>query len=168
MKYCKETTINHKVASFYSSCLQKINDILDCEGYPNKDKHQLFDLSTIVINGDKLEEEVALSIGRVEKNRSMDIAFGIKKNSEVYIKMVELKFNCNNPSTLRNENLQEKVKGTIDALTEVLPIHYEYLFIFNPHIKAEARNRLFRMSPRIPNNYRVMDIYELKSTYFDS
>ncbi len=79
--------------------------------------------------------------------------------------LVELRFNYQNLKNLKKSDLEGKVRGSVALLPNNV-IHTEYLFIFQPNLVAEARRRLARMNPVIPNNYKTMDLDKLKETYF--
>lgn len=169
MKYCNNTTVNHPISQAYSNCLQNINDIIlkdsqDCHGYviPN------FENNEIVINLDDVEEKLTIAQGRLEKNKSMDMAFGIT-NSDATVKemlMVELRLNFINPNNLKKDKIDDKVAGSTLALQNHYPIHEKYIFIFKTSLVAEATNRLFRMHPAVNSNYVVMDLQNLKANFF--
>jgi hypothetical protein len=170
MKYCNTTTINHPIAQTYSDCLQNINHILfndsqDCHGYivPN------FENNEIVINLDDVETKLTNDLGRLEKNMSMDLAFGLSNSDSTNqeMLMVELRLNYLNPNNLKKEKIDGKVTGSILALGNHTPIHEKYIFIFKTNQVAEAKNRLFRMIPTVNSNYIVMDLENLKSIYFN-
>jgi hypothetical protein len=166
MKYCRDTTINHVVALKHNACLEDINSLIRQEGY--SDASPLFTNAEIVLNMDKAEDIVARLENRLEKNKSMDMAFGIAYPNSTKVKMllVELRLNYSNPNNLSKAEIEEKVAGTSLLLSNIPEIIKMYIFIFKTGQLAEAYSRLFRMIPKINSNYVVMDIEHLKSTYF--
>ncbi len=106
--------------------------------------------------------------GQVEKNKSMDMAFGIKNSdsSKIQMQLIELRFNYNNPNNLDRKEIEGKVAGSSQLLSEVPPTVKLYMFIFKTEKLQEAISRLFRIIPKINPNYAVMDIYSLKKNIF--
>lgn len=118
---------------------------------------------------DKVETLVSASLGRLEKNKSMDMAFGIvdpNNSSKKQMLMVELKFNMKDFYGLKKKDLEEKVTGTATILTESIPIYKQYIFIFKSQYLQEALNRIYRMVPKIESNYIALDINLLKDRFF--
>jgi len=165
MKYCKATTVNHPVSVAHKICLTDFNALLIVEGHISPVPP--FTNNEIVLNLDCVETLLAIAANR-NKNRSMDCAFGIANDdkSVQLMVLVELKLNHQNPNHVKREQLEEKVGGSISALTNVIPIYANYIFLFRSDRKEEAKNRFFRMNPKIPNEYFVMDINELQYTFF--
>jgi len=166
MKYCISTTQNHPIANSHPQCIEDFNTLIVKEGYSSPTA--LFTAGEKVLNLDTVEALIALSQGNRNRNSSMDITFGIT-NSDSTSKMmvlVELRLNYTNPNNVRREKLEEKVSGSLSALTNAIPIYPNFIFVFRTDKKEEARNRLFRMLPRIPNHYIVMDLPELKAAFF--
>lgn len=166
MRYCKLTTQNHKIISFCGSCLEDINTLICKEGYSGPSP--LFTNSELVINMDCAEALLSNPSKKIQKNKSMDMAFGITNESSTKIQMlmVELRLNYNNPNNLNREEIEGKVNGTSLILANIPPIYKRYIFIFKTEQLQEAISRLFRMIPKIQTNYVVMDIHQLKDTYF--
>jgi hypothetical protein len=98
----------------------------------------------------------------------MDCTFAIEiEETDSYeMLMVELRYNYLNLQNLTRTKLLDKVSGSTLALGNSVIISNIFIFIFTTALKEQARSRLFRMIPRVPNNYVVMDIYELKAQYF--
>ncbi len=167
MKYCSETTTNHKVAQTYTSCIEDINSFIANEGYDGL--LPLFTKSEVILNMDKVETFVSASIGRKEKNKSMDMVFGITdpdNSIKKQILLVELKFNMKDFYGLKRQDLEGKVAGTTAILTDSSPIYKQYIFIFKTQCLQEALNRIYRMVPKIESNYIALDINLLKETFF--
>jgi len=166
MKYCQTTTENHPVSSKHFSCIENINLLLTNEGHIGT--AVLFINDEVVLNLDCVEAIIALNDDDRERNKSMDFSFGIANDDKSIQLMVlaELKLNSLNPNHIRMDHLKEKVAGSILALTNSIHIYANYIFIFRTDRKEEARSRFFRMNPRIPNEYLVMDLAELHYTFF--
>ncbi|MGE9310139.1 hypothetical protein ACLOAU_00715 [Niabella sp. CJ426] len=165
MKYCSETTTTHPTSVSCPHCVNDFNDLLSAEGYIAS--QQLFNMGEVVLNLDCVEATCAAAAG-LERAKSMDLAFGIsdlKKECQLMV-LVEIRLNYQNPNNVRRDKLHEKVLGSIAALGSHLPIYANYIFVFREDKKQEARNRFFRMNPKIPNEYLVMDLDELKATFF--
>lgn len=166
MKYCGTTTTNHPVSIMYPRCLQDINTVNIREGYT--EHVSLFEDAELVINLDYVEGQIASKEKR-SPVKSMDMAFGIT-NDKASIKqmvMVELRFNYVNMKNLTRPELIKKVAGSLLALGTHIPVYKDYIFVFQKNLKAQAKNRFFRMDPKIGSNFIVMDIYDLKTIFFD-
>jgi len=166
MKYSNIITRNHPISLLYSTCLEDINILIVRDGYTGVTP--LFTNNEIIINLDISEGRVASKENR-SPNKSMDMAFGIA-NSDSSIRqmlMVELRFNYVNMKNLTRLELTGKVMGSTLVLGNTIPICGDFIFIFQPNLKAQAKNRFFRMDPKIGSNYIIKDIYELKAEYFD-
>lgn len=165
MKYCRITTENHPVSLTHIGCIEDINHLLVNEGHVGA--AALFTNGEVVLNLDCVEALIALREAR-ERSRSMDFSFGIANEDQSIrlIVLAELKLNHQNPNHVRREHLEEKVAGSILALTNAVHIYANYIFIFRSDKKEEAKSRFFRMNPRIPNEYLVMDLQELHYNFF--
>lgn len=164
MKYCKATTQNHPVSLAHQICLEDINMLIVEEGY--SETNLLFTNAEIVMNLDKVKKIIAKSENRDEE-KSMDMAFGLVNTDSSYneMLMVELKFNYeNNLRNLNVNDLKEKIIGSKNILTEVVPVSNDYIFIFKPNHKEEARSKFFRSG--FARNFIAMDIPQLKAKYF--
>lgn len=166
MNYCISTTQNHPIAQAYPNCIQDFNTLLINEGYVSSTT--LFDNSEVVLNLDAVEALIALAEDNRNRNSSMDFTFGIanKEATSRMMVLVELRLNYVNPNNLKREKLEDKVAGSLLALTSIIPIYPNFIFIFSSDKKEEARNRLFKMYPRIPSSYIVMDLQDLKTSFF--
>lgn len=165
MKYCKITTESHPISLAHPTCIEDINLLLVNEGYDGT--LVLFNSNEVVLNLDCVETKIANDEAKA-RSRSMDFSFGIA-NGDKSIKLmvlVELKLNQKNPNWVKREYLEEKVAGSALVLKNDIHIYANYIFIFRSDRKQEAINRFFRMNPRIPNEYLVMDLQELHDTFF--
>jgi len=166
MKYCQDTTENHPVAIEYPHCIEDINTHLADEGY--SPAGPLFIHNETVIDLDEAEMVYANQQNR-PVSQSMDMTIGLRNKSGYKREMllVEFKFNMKNPNNLSQVDMRGKVAGSINILGLTPPISSQYIFIFQPNLVEEARNRMARMIPGIPTDYIAMSIYDLKSIYFD-
>ncbi len=166
MKYSRELTHNLSITMNKLECIEIFDDLNLNDGFV--ETPDLFEYDTIVLNMDCVETRNAFAEHR-DNRRSMDCAFGIESNETIdqEILMVELRYNYLNLKNLTRQELIEKVAGTTLALGGSVQIHKESIFIFQKSLKEQARSRLFRMNPRVPSEFIVMDIYELKTLYFD-
>ncbi len=149
MKYCSTTTLTHNVATTYKNCIEDINSFIAKEGHSSP--LPLFTNSEIILNMDKAEILVSDSLGRKEKNKSMDMAFGItdpNNSSKKQMLIVELKFNMTEFYGLRKQDLEGKVLGSTAILANEPPIYKKYIFIFKAQHLQEALNRMYRMVPK--------------------
>jgi hypothetical protein len=165
MKYCFKTTTAQVVCCSYPACLEKLNDIIVRDGYDGT--MPFFENNEVAINCDSVEKYDAKAEGRKEFNKSMDIAFGISNAMQAEMLLVELRLNYVNPNNLDRKVLVEKMNGTLGVIKSSVPIHNKTIFVFTSSVKAEARNRLARMDPKVPSSFIVMDINELKAVYFN-
>jgi hypothetical protein len=167
MKYCPETTKTHNIAIKYESCIEEINSLIEKEGY--KGSLPLFSNSESILNMDLAEILVSESIGRKEKNKSMDMAFGISdpdNSSKKQMLMVELKFNMTDFYGLKKQDLEGKVAGSTAILADSPPLYKQYIFIFKENHIHEAISRMYRMVPKIESNYMALDMESLKERFF--
>ena len=165
MKYSLITTQNHPISINHPECTEDINSLLKHEC--NSLVATTFTNAEIVINLDTAEAILAHNQSR-QRNKSMDITFGIS-NVDLSIKMmvmVELRLNFENPYNLNRQSLEDKVKFSLIVLTNFVPIYPKFIFVFQAKIKEEAKNRFYRMNPKIPSDYVVMDLNDLKAAFF--
>ncbi len=167
MKYCKETTSNHPALNLFPICLEELNKLICCEGYSGE--IPFFSHGEVVINLDLLEEKLAFQENNRLLNKSMDFGFGVSNqdSSDKYFILSELRLNYDNPNNLKGEDVIGKVKGSLLSIKNEIPIYEKFIFIFKTNQLEEARSRMFRISPRIPNNYIVMDLQKLRDSYFN-
>jgi hypothetical protein len=165
MKYSKESTLKHSVSLNRTECLKAFNDLNIAEGYSGIT--DLFSSDVFVLDLDCVEAKIAADEHRIRRS-SMDCTFAIEiEETDSYeMLMVELRYNYLNLQNLTRTKLLDKVSGSTLALGNSVIISNIFIFIFTTALKEQARSRLFRMIPRVPNNYVVMDIYELKAQYF--
>lgn len=165
MKYCSGTTINHPIAQSHKDCINDINKLIAEEGFTCS--APVFSSNEMVLNLD-LAEEIIAKIQKRSKNKSMDMALGLKSMDSTIkeMLMIEFKFNMTSFYNLKKSELEGKVQGSTLVLSNILPIHNLFIFIFKSNNVQEAKNRISRMIPALNINYIIMDIPELKSTYF--
>jgi hypothetical protein len=166
MKYCYLTTTTHPIAIKYSTCVEDLNAIITNEGYSGT--IPVFTNSEVAINMDCVEALFSIEINRIERNKSMDIAFGLTNNDSTKKQMllVEFKFNMHDFYGLRRESLIEKVQGSLAILGDTPPVYKRYIIVVQTKYLQEAISRIYRMVPKIDSTYVVLDLTLLHSTYF--
>lgn len=165
MKYSRILTQNHPVSLIKPECLINFNDLNVTEGFD--EIVDLFADNIIVLDLDCVELKNALTENR-NKRSSMDCTFAIVVEGTVdhEMLMVELRYNYISMRNLSGKKLIEKVSGSTLALGDSTTINGKSIFIFKTDLKEQAKSRLFRMLPRVPSDYIIMDLYELKAQYF--
>lgn len=164
MKYDKLTTKNHNVSKQYPCCLEDFNKIVHREDNELKNKQIPQLVSDVeVLDLDCAEKERC--VPNIQKNKTMDIAFAISDSHNIEILLVEFRFNFTNPNNMRKEDLEGKVSGSKSILGNSVKINDKYIFIFKSNLMQQAKNRMQRMNPKIPNNYIVMDLDGLINKY---
>ena len=147
-------------------CLIGIIDLFDNNDNLKLESLDFNNMNYKVIDMDKLEENFSRFYSR-NKKKSMDLAFIIKFNNQFFTVISELRLNYINVSNLNLNSLKEKDKtSTRQSRLFNLPIHNERYFIFKNDMKQQAINRLNRMNPKCPNNYKVKTPQELYDDFF--
>jgi hypothetical protein len=164
MKYSKSQTLNHMESVNKPECLKNLNDLIIKEGYDGV--NNVFDNEVTILDLDCVESKNAMKERRTNRS-SMDCTFAIEDEitGNVEMLLVELRFNYVNMQNLTRRKLLDKVSGSRIALGSSVKINDDNIFIFKSELKEQAKSRLFRMLPKIPNNYLVMDMLDLKATY---
>lgn len=165
MKYSKQATINFAKHIDKEMCLEEIGKLIVKEGY--KETTATFN-DEVVLNMDCVEGKVASKEKR-SPNKSMDSAFVALDGSGTIqeIVFVEYRFNYENMSNLKKEDLFGKVSGSTSALGSPANINGNYYFVFNSDIKEQARSRFNRMVPAMPQHYIATDMVGVKKEFFD-
>ncbi len=165
MKYSLLLTKNHPLSVSMPLCLKSFNDLNINEGFDGE--VDLFDISVLVLDLDCVELKNAM-IEHRNQNSSMDCTFAIHDIDTGVSEMllVELRYNYTNMQNLTRKKLIEKDYFSRITLTSSTVINSKSIFIFHKDLKEQAKSRLFRMLPRVPSEFEVMDIYDLKSAYF--
>ena len=167
MKYCRNTTINHVISQTHTNCLIDLNSLIVREGFAGVNR--LFVNGEIVLDLDLAETIFAGIENRKEKNKSMDMAFGLTNADATKRQMllVELKFNVRDVYSLRKNDLEGKVESSCNLLGNDPAIYQRFIFIVKTENIQEAISRFFRMIPKIDSKYVVLDIHLLKEQYFN-
>jgi hypothetical protein len=167
MRYCRTTTENHPVAKAYPNCVEDINAHMADEGYTAV--APIFTHSETLIDLDNAERTDAILNHRL-MNQSMDMTIGIKGHDAAAREMllVDFKFNVINPNKLKEIDLKGKVDGSTLLLGTSIPVHGYFVFVFQPGIVEQARNRLSRRFCTLPATYIAMSIEDLKNKYFEA
>jgi hypothetical protein len=165
MKYCRTTTEAHTIAQTYPLCVEAIDAHIVGEGY--------YGILPLFTNGETLidldlAEKLMAAIELRAPNQSMDMSIGLKNHNATIREMllVDFKFRVVNPNNLVQVDMTGKVAGSLLILGTSTTVRSEYIFIFQPNLVQQARNRLARMIPRIHSGFIAMDINDLKAAYF--
>jgi hypothetical protein len=163
VKYSNPKTASHIVAQTYPSCLVDIDQLIF------KDDDSLFELgnefdNSVVIDLDGVEILRAQTDKRNQKS-TMDCSFAIMDDFKTEMLLVEFRFNYVNLQNLNRNKLVDKVECSQEILGDSIPINENSIFIFQKNLKAQAQSRIYRMYPRVPNNYLVMDLDDLKQFF---
>lgn len=165
MKYDKLTTKNHNVSKQYLCCLEDFNKIVHREDDELKNKQIPQLVSDVEVLNLDCAEEKRCDPNNIQRNKTMDIAFAISDSLNIEILLVEFRFNYINPYNMKKGDLEGKVSGSKSILGNSVKINDNYIFIFKPNLIQQARNRMHKMNPKIPNNYIVMDLDGLVRKY---
>lgn len=165
MKYDKLTTKNHNVSKQYLCCLEDFNKIVHREDDELKNKQIPQLVSDVEVLNLDCAEGKRCAPNNIQRNKTMDIAFAVSDSLNIEILLVEFRFNYKNPNNLQKVDLEGKVSGSKSFLGNSVKINDNYIFIFKPSLIQQARNRMQRMNPKIPNNYIVMDLEGLVTKY---
>lgn len=163
MKYNKEKTLKHEIADNFENCVKILDELIEDEGYSGP--LPIFDVEVEVIDMDCVELISASNQGR-DQNKSMDCAFIISDHQNDKVVFAEFRFNYENLANLNRKSLIGKVTGSTAIIGGSVPVLQEYAFIFESSLLQQARSRLSRMNPVIPNNYKAFDVEGLKHKYF--
>ncbi len=166
LRYCKNSTITHKVAQAFSICIADMDSLIAREGFSGP--FPFFTQGEVVLDMDLAEAKVAAQQQRVEKNKSMDMAYVIRSsdNKKIASVIVELKFNMRDFYCLKKEQLEQKVQGSAAILSDVPPLYNRFYFVVQTNYIQEATSRLFRMIPEIDKRFVAIDLPSLKHLYF--
>lgn len=163
MKYSKQKTASHIVAQTYPSCLVDIDQLIF------KDDDSLLEVGNEFDNSDVIDldgvEILRAQTERRNQKSTMDCTFAISDESKTEMLLVEFRFNYVNLQNLNRNKLVDKVECSHEILGDSIPINENSIFIFQKNLKAQAQSRLYRMYPRVPNNYLVMDLDDLKQFF---
>ena len=164
MKFCSGLTKNHNAVNKYPSILREIKLILIEEGFVMSSASPFYSNTDNVIDGDKLEELLAISESR-DKNKSMDLIFGIKNNTNDKFQLVELKLRSTTFYHLDKSSFLGKVLGTKNALGGS-NINSDYYIVFQDTVIQQARRYLFRANPRLNNQFKAVNVNGLYAKFF--
>jgi len=163
MKYSKATTLDHPISKQYLGCLTDYNQLISDEGYSFG---PVFTNNEIILNLDLVETQYSVKLNRLEKNKSMDSAFCVSNDDSKKIVLVEYKFNKADFKSLRLVDMEGKVAGSTEILSNHMPIHYHYYFVVQNDLIQEAVNRFYRMNPNPGRRYLAVSIDWIKETFF--
>lgn len=164
MKYSKKATIDFAKSINKEECLQEIGQLTIKEGCKDAG---VFTGGEIIIDMDCVEHKSASKEKR-QTVKSMDSAFLIEDINGVIreIVFVEYRFNYTNLTNLNRAALVEKVAGSTIAANSPSNLHDNYYFVFDSNIKNQAINRLARMNPAVPQQFKAVNIQDIHDTFF--
>ena len=167
MNYCLNSTKDHRISKTHGQCITDINSLISSEGYITT--KPFFNNNEVVINLDLAEAICADLECRNERNKSMDMAFGLRSldGKKIQMLLVELKFNVKDVYSLKKIDLEGKVDGSCLVLGNNPPIYQRFIFIVKSEHLQEAISRFYRMNPKLDSKYVALDIQTLKSEYFN-
>lgn len=166
MTYSKEATVNFSNKIGYSECLTEINSLIIKDGCA--ERMPFFDCDCNILNMDCVENKIAKAEKRTN-NKSMDSLFIIiNENGLEEIVFVEYRFNYQSMKNLKIADLKGKRKFSTKNICDVghTNFHSKFYYIFNSNLKAQARRHFRSLYPKMPNNFKAIDISELKNIFF--
>lgn len=165
MKYNLNLTQNHELSRSFEACVVDYNQLI------YKEDESLTELFYFFKNVEVIDLDCVEKCKSIVNNRprfkTMDSCFAICDITRVNMLLVELRFNYKNLKNLNRESLLGKVTGSRIILGDSIAICEKYIFVFKKDLVQQARSRLQRMIPKIPNNYIAMDLEELQNIYFE-
>lgn len=165
MKYSKPATENYAKKINKEECLEPIDQLITSQGYD--ENAVTFKKDDLVLNMDCVEAVIS-TIENRPLNKSMDSAFIIEDEAgRQEIVLVEYKVRMANIRNLSVDELLEKVSGSTSILETPPDLHENYYIVYRSDIKEQARRKLFRLHPRIPEKYIAMDMADVQHKFFD-
>jgi hypothetical protein len=163
MKYNYIETTNHIIAKTFQSSLVDLDELIFKEDDSLSEVGNEFD-NSIVIDLDYVEI-LRAQADKINQKSTMDCTFSISDETKTELLLVEFRFNYVNLQNLNRNKLIDKVKCSLEILGDSIPVNENNIFIFKKNLKAQAQSRIYRMYPRVPNNYIVMDLDDLKQFF---
>ncbi|MBD3583910.1 hypothetical protein [Flavobacterium selenitireducens] len=124
----------------------------------------------IVINGDQLEAESTLAAGKTvfQKSKSVDLIFGVESvdGNVKEFQFVELKLRTKNFFHLDKFSFRDKVNSSTIALGTSEKISSKYYIVFKKEILNQAERFLFRINPKLNNDFKAIDPEGLHALFF--
>lgn len=170
MKYCEDLTKGHHYSVAHPEILNEIFGFLQFEGC-TLNPSPFTGCNSLIINGDKLEEVLTLAAGKTifDKKKSVDLILGLKSadNLKRQFQFVELKLRTKKDFYYLNKlSLREKVNSSIIALGNSEPISSKYYIVFKSDILNLAERYLFRINPRLNNDFKAIDVAGFHTLFF--
>ncbi|MDR0863383.1 MAG: hypothetical protein LBO74_00440 [Candidatus Symbiothrix sp.] len=164
MKYCKDTTLHHHLVRRYQSEVELLKNIFVEEGGTatsfNDEK---------ALNLDKIEIKRCAQ-EKSSLNPTMDFAMGISDfGKKGQMLLVELKFRIKHPLNLKKEDIESKIKYSVDnLLLHDTRICKEKIVLFNKKVAPVANSYFQREYYRYKKEppFIVMSEQEFKTEYF--
>lgn len=164
MKYCQHTTLNHPVSICHKAEIEKIEEILKCEGCTTN----LFN-NEQALNLDKVE---IIQCRRANKQQSetMDMSIGISKNQRnCQMLLVEMKFKVKRASNISKTEIENKIKHSKDILSHHYQVYEKKIILFDNNKIREAEsviNRYFGRKPKDKQEVIPLSVSQFKNIFF--
>ncbi|MBN6710155.1 hypothetical protein JFL47_02725 [Haemophilus haemoglobinophilus] len=161
LKYCP---IKTKLASNQLKCLHcltSINQLVIKEGFNG---NLIFKDEYVCIDMDQVERVKANDENRVQLNKSMDSAFSLENTTIV---LVEYRFNYQNLKNLKSQDLTLKKFFSEQIISkEKYLLHNEVYYVFDSSVIEQAKRRFRNFNPQLPQEYKPIELQDLKSKFF--
>jgi len=167
MKYNENLTKNHIQSKTYPLVLTNLVDLFIKEGC-NLNPSPFDNNRCKVIDGDELEAFLA-SEKSINKKRSVDLIFVTKSTDNLlkYVQFVEIKLRSQEKFYFLDKfSLREKVSCSSLAMGNSIPIANKYYIVFQTNLLNEAERFLFRINPRLNNDFKAIDVPGLHKLFF--
>ncbi len=160
-KYCKETTITHRLSITHKDCLIDINNLSKKNGA----KKEVFKKEIEVLNLDCVEIKLAKNERRNRK-KTMDFVVGLKRKNENKMLLIDFKLKAKNGKNIDGSNLKNKIKYSVSLIGNNPQIMKFYLLIYNKNYINEATQTIRRKMLNKPEII-IISINELKTILFN-
>jgi hypothetical protein len=169
-RYAEETTSGNIIVRDLPACLVAFDTMILRNDSNNNVALPQFVNGETVIDADFVEAHKARTEGR-NRNKSMDLMFSVDdaEGNESYLVLVELKLNyLDVRRNLRQDDLEDKVSGSLLVLQNNVAVYPTFYFIFANHLIEQAINKLSRFypDPKVRQTRKAATIEELKQLFF--
>lgn len=131
------------------------------------DNTTIFDDEWTAIDLDEFEAALARQQRR-DKNKSMDMGFMICQSGRKLFVLVEFRLNYKDVVNVRKIDLDDKVQGSSENISNHLneEIYLNKYFVFGKKRVEQGRERLRRMNPRCSPTYHACSVQGLFDEFF--
>ncbi len=167
-RYAEKITSDNIVVKDLPACLVDFDTIISTNDSNNNVALPQFVNGETVVDLDAIEAHKAQQDGR-NRNKSMDLMFAVEGDNEQHLVLVELKLNyLDVRRNLRQDDLEEKVEGSVLVLQNNIAVYPTFYFIFANHLIEQAINKLSRFypDPKVRQTRKTATIEELKTLFF--